>query len=119
MLHTRALTRSALQAKRLWSGGAGSSGRPRLVLAADLVYALGYALWTGVVVVLFVQVIPEAKRRQFKQALDAYEAAQRDQARAAGDQASGDVPGGAGPGQIGGAAGPTGSSPPRTPPPMT
>jgi hypothetical protein len=61
-----------------------------LVLVADLVHALGYALWTGVVVVLFVQVIPEAKRRQFKQALDAYEAAQRDQARAGGDQASGD-----------------------------
>jgi hypothetical protein len=61
-----------------------------LVLVADLVYALGYALWTGVVVVVFVQVIPEAKRRQFKQALDAYEAGQRDQARAGSDQASGD-----------------------------
>jgi hypothetical protein len=41
----------------------------------DLVYALGYALWTGVVVVLFVQVVPEAKRRQIFQALDAYDAA--------------------------------------------
>jgi hypothetical protein len=39
---------------------------------------------------VFVQVVPEAKRRQFKQALDAYEAAQRDQARAGRDQASGD-----------------------------
>jgi hypothetical protein len=49
-----------------------------LGLVADLLYALGYALWTGVVVVVFVQVFPEAKRRQFKQVLDAYEAAQRD-----------------------------------------
>jgi hypothetical protein len=60
-----------------------------LGLVADLLYALGFALWTGVVVVLFVQVIPEVKRRQFKQLLDAYEAAQREQVRAGGDQASG------------------------------
>ena len=59
-------------------------------LVADLFYALGYALWTGVVVVVFVQIIPEGKRRQFKQALDAYEAAQRGTARAGSDQASGD-----------------------------
>jgi hypothetical protein len=51
-----------------------------LGLVADLLYALGYALWTGVVVVVFVQVFPEAKRRQFKAALDAYEAGRRDQA---------------------------------------
>jgi hypothetical protein len=38
-----------------------------------------------VVVVVFVQVVPEAKRRQFKQALDAYEAGQREQARAGSD----------------------------------
>lgn len=55
-------------------------------LVADLLYAL----WTGVVVVVFVQVVPEAKRRQYKQALDAYEAAQRDQAQAGSGQASGD-----------------------------
>jgi hypothetical protein len=61
-----------------------------LELVADLLYALGYALWTGVVVVLFVQVIPEVKRRQFKQMLDAYEAAQRGKARAGSDQASAD-----------------------------
>jgi hypothetical protein len=61
-----------------------------LGLVADLFYALGYALWTGVVVVVFVQVFPEIKRRQFRQALDAYEAAQRDEARAGSDQASGD-----------------------------
>jgi hypothetical protein len=51
-----------------------------LGLVADLVYALGYALWTGVVVVVFAQVFPEVKRRQFKQVLDAYGAGQRDQA---------------------------------------
>jgi hypothetical protein len=61
-----------------------------LGLVADLLYALGYALWTGVVVVVFVQVFPEAKRRQFKQVLDAYEAGLRDQARAESEQASGD-----------------------------
>jgi hypothetical protein len=41
------------------------------------------------VVVLFVQIIPEVKRRQFKQMLDAYEAAQRDAARAGSEQPSG------------------------------
>ena len=61
-----------------------------LGLVADLLYELGYALWTGVVVVVFVQIIPEVKRRQFKQTLDAYEAAQREKARAGSAQASGD-----------------------------
>ena len=61
-----------------------------LVLAADLLYALGYALWTGVVVVVFVQVVPEAKRRQIKRWLEAYEATLREKARAGSDQASGD-----------------------------
>jgi hypothetical protein len=46
-----------------------------LLLLADLFYALGLALWTGVVVAMFVQIWPEAKKRQYKQALDAYEAA--------------------------------------------
>ena len=61
-----------------------------LGLVADLLYELGYALWTGVVVVLFVQVIPEIKRRQIKRWLEAYEAALREKARAGSDQASGD-----------------------------
>jgi hypothetical protein len=52
-----------------------------LGLVADLLYALGFALWTGVVVALFLQVIPEAKRRQLKRALDAYEAATKPSAR--------------------------------------
>src|SRR5215471_21629484 len=58
-----------------------------LMLLADLLYALGWALWTSVVVVLFVQIWPEAKKRQYKQALDAYEGARGRQARAGGGQA--------------------------------
>jgi hypothetical protein len=61
-----------------------------LGLVADLLYALGYALWTGVVVVVFFQVVPEVKRRQIKRWLEHYESAQRDPAQAGSDQASGD-----------------------------
>jgi hypothetical protein len=61
-----------------------------LELVADLLYSLGFALWTGIVVGLFIQIWPEAKRRRLKQWLDAYEAARREKARAGGDQASGD-----------------------------
>jgi hypothetical protein len=60
-----------------------------LMLIADLLYALGWSLWTGVIVVVFVQIWPETKRRQYMQALDAYEAAVGRQARAGGGQASG------------------------------
>ena len=59
-------------------------------MVADLLYTFGWALWTGVVVVVFLQVIPEAKRRQFKRALDAYEAALREGAEARSDEASPD-----------------------------
>ena len=45
-----------------------------LAFVGDLLYTLGWALWTGVVVVLFLQVIPEIKRRGYKQMLDVYEA---------------------------------------------
>ena len=58
-----------------------------LLLVADLLYALGWALWTGVVVVVFVQVWPETKKRQYKQVLDAYEAAAGRQARVGSGQA--------------------------------
>jgi hypothetical protein len=61
-----------------------------LGLVADLLYAFGFSLWTGVVVTVFVQVIPEWKRRQFKWALDAYEAAMRDEARAESEMADSD-----------------------------
>jgi hypothetical protein len=63
-----------------------------LLLVADLLYALGFALWTSAVVVVFVQIWPDAKRRQYKQALDAYEAAVGRQARAGSGQAP-DPPG--------------------------
>jgi hypothetical protein len=59
-------------------------------LLAELLYALGWAMWTGVVLVFFVQIWPEAKRRQIKRWLDAYEAALREKARSGSDQASGD-----------------------------
>ena len=50
-------------------------------LVADLLYALGLALWTGVVVAVFVEVIPRVKQRQIKRALDAYEVALRQKAQ--------------------------------------
>jgi chemotaxis regulatin CheY-phosphate phosphatase CheZ len=59
-------------------------------LLADLLYALGWSMWTGVVVAVFVQVIPEIKRRQIKRWLDPYAATLREKARAGSDQASGD-----------------------------
>ncbi len=58
-----------------------------LLLVADLIYTLGWALWTGAVVAMFVQIWPEAKKCQYKQALDAYEAAAGRQARAGSGQA--------------------------------
>ena len=58
-----------------------------LSLLADLLYALGWAMWTSVIVAVFVQLVPEAKKRQYKQALDAYEAAVGRQARAGSGQA--------------------------------
>ena len=59
-----------------------------LLLVADLIYTLGWALWTGAVVAMFVQIWPEAKKRQYRQALDAYEAAVGRQARAGSGQAT-------------------------------
>ncbi len=57
-------------------------------LVADLLYALGLALWTGVVLALFVEVIPRVKQRQIKQALDAYEAALQEKTRSRSAQTS-------------------------------
>jgi hypothetical protein len=59
-----------------------------LKLVGDLLYALGWALWTGVVVALFVEIIPRAKQRQINQALDAYEATLREKARSGSAQTS-------------------------------
>lgn len=61
------------------------SGEPWGLLA-DLLYTLGFALWTGVVVVVVLEIIPRAKERQIRRALDAYEAAVR--AKAAPPQTS-------------------------------
>lgn len=57
-----------------------------LGLLADLLHALGWSLWTGAVVAVFVQVLPEVKRRQIKQAVEAYEASRREKARAVGNR---------------------------------
>ena len=51
-----------------------------LGLLADMLYTFGFALWTGAVVVVLVEIIPEAKRRQIKSALEAYEAIRREKA---------------------------------------
>jgi hypothetical protein len=47
-------------------------------LVADLLYALGYALWTGVVVAVLLQIVPEWKQRQLEWYLNASEQALRD-----------------------------------------
>ena len=52
-----------------------------LGLLADLLYTFGFALWTAAVVVVLVEIIPEAKRRQVRRALEAYEAKRRDKPR--------------------------------------
>jgi len=54
-----------------------SVGADLLGLAVDLLYSLGLALWTGVVITYFVQVLPEQKRRQIVLGLEAYEASKR------------------------------------------
>ena len=46
-------------------------------LLADMLYTFGFALWTAAVVVVLVETIPEAKRRQIRRALEAYEAIRR------------------------------------------
>ena len=48
------------------------AGEP-MGLLAELLYAFGFALWTGVVVTLFVEVLPDVKLRQTKRALAEYE----------------------------------------------
>lgn len=72
------------------AGYAIKSSEPQepLGLMADLLYALGWALWTGVIVVVFVEIVPRVKRRQIKQAIDAYEAL-ANQSRAEHVEASG------------------------------
>jgi hypothetical protein len=90
----RSVSEHRFRRQTLWSGLAiglivhvagfllksSTSGEPIGVLA-DLLYTLGWALWTGVVVVMLVEVIPAAKERQISKALDAYEASLRARAR--------------------------------------
>lgn len=47
-------------------------------LLADILYGLGLSLWTGIVVVLFVQVFPQSTRRDLERVIKAYEASKRD-----------------------------------------
>ena len=52
-----------------------------LGLLVDMLYTFGFALWTAAVVVVLIEVIPEAKRRQIRRALEAYEAVRKETAR--------------------------------------
>ena len=52
-----------------------------LGLLADMVYTFGFALWTGAVVVVLVEIIPEVKRAQIRRSLEAYEAIRSRKAR--------------------------------------
>jgi hypothetical protein len=57
---------------------------------ADLLYQLGLALWTGVVVAVFVTIIPQIKQRQLKRMIDAYDrGVLREKARDGNDEPSG------------------------------
>ena len=56
-----------------------TSGEP-IGLVADLLSTLGTALWTGVVLVVFAEVLPQAQRRAALRLLHRYEEALREQA---------------------------------------
>lgn len=49
-----------------------------LLFLGDLLYTLGYALWTGAVVVSLLEVVPKVKRRQVREMLRAYEQIDRE-----------------------------------------
>lgn len=55
-----------------------ATGEP-LQLLVHLLATLGTTVWTGVVLVIFVQVLPDARRGYAARRLEAYEAALRDQ----------------------------------------
>lgn len=50
-----------------------STSTEPLTFLGDLLYTLGYALWTGAVVVALLEVVPRVKQRQFREMLQAYE----------------------------------------------
>jgi hypothetical protein len=64
---------------------ASATGEP-IALIADLIANLGIALWTGGVLVVFVQILPEARRRSAARYLARYEAALRERGSRRGDQ---------------------------------
>jgi hypothetical protein len=49
-------------------------------LLADLLYGLGLSLWTGIVVVFFVQVFPQSTRRDLERLITAYDESKHEQA---------------------------------------
>ena len=57
--------------------GQSTTGEP-LGLLSELLGSLGMALWTGVVLVVFVQVLPESKRRSSIRWLSTFEARLRE-----------------------------------------
>ena len=59
-----------------------------LGLLADLLHALGWSLWTGAVVALLIQVVPEVKRRQIEAAIDAYDAWRRKHVKSGSDRSA-------------------------------
>ncbi len=66
--------------------GQSTTGEP-LRLLSELLGSLGMALWTGVVLVVFVQVLPESKRRSSIRWLSTFEARLRERRPPAGDAA--------------------------------
>jgi hypothetical protein len=91
----RSVSERRFRRQTLWSGLAiglavhvagfllksSATGEP-IGVVADLLYTFGWALWTGIVVVAVVEIIPAAKERQISRALDVYEAALRSRTRA-------------------------------------
>lgn len=59
---------------------AAATGEP-VRLLADLLRTLGTTVWTGVILVVFVQILPETRQRWAARRLAAYEAALREQRR--------------------------------------
>jgi hypothetical protein len=55
-----------------------------LGLLADMMYTFGFALWTAVVIVVLIEIIPEAKRNQIRRYLEAYEAVRTSRATKSG-----------------------------------
>ena len=59
----------------------GAANSEPISLLADLLSTLGTTLWTGVVLVVFLEVLPDTRRRWLRERLAAYDAALRDHGR--------------------------------------